>query len=81
MDEIKKENFDLKLRVDSLQERLNRAAPGNIEATITENVNLRVTNEALEGRDPDIQTDGRRGKHGSGGGKAACKNSVEQECK
>ena len=40
MDEIKKENFDLKLRVDSLQERLSRAAPGNIEATISENVKL-----------------------------------------
>ena len=48
MDEIKKENFDLKLRVDSLQERLNRTAPGNIESTITENVNLRVTNETLK---------------------------------
>jgi regulator of replication initiation timing len=48
MDEIKKENFDLKLRVDSLQERLSRSAPGNIESTINENVNLRVTNEALK---------------------------------
>lgn len=48
MDEIKKENFDLKLRVDSLQERLSRAAPGNIEATISENVGLRVANEALK---------------------------------
>lgn len=48
MDEIKKENFDLKLRVDSLQERLSRAAPGNIETTINENVGLRVANEALK---------------------------------
>lgn len=48
MDEIKKENFDLKLRVDSLQERLSRTAPGNIDATINENVNLRVTNETLK---------------------------------
>ena len=38
----------MKLRVDSLQERLSRAAPGNIEATINENVELRVANEALK---------------------------------
>jgi len=36
MDEIKKENFDLKLRVSLLQERLSRSTPENIESAISE---------------------------------------------
>lgn len=48
MDEIKKENFDLKLRLDTLQDRLAKLAPGNAEAAIAENVDLKVVNEALK---------------------------------
>ena len=36
MDEIKKENFDLKLRVSLLQERLSRSTPENIEGALSE---------------------------------------------
>ena len=36
MDEIKKENFDLKLRVSLLQERLSKSAPENIEGALNE---------------------------------------------
>jgi hypothetical protein len=36
MDEIKKENFDLKLRVSLLQERLSRSTPENIEGALNE---------------------------------------------
>ncbi len=36
MDEIKKENFDLKLRVSLLQERLARSTPDNIESALSE---------------------------------------------
>lgn len=36
MDEIKKENFDLKLRVSLLQERLSRLTPENIESALAE---------------------------------------------
>lgn len=36
MDEIKKENFDLKLRVSLLQERLSRLTPENIETALAE---------------------------------------------
>lgn len=47
MDEIKKENFDLKLRVSLLQERLSRLTPEGVDAALAENVELKVTNEAL----------------------------------
>lgn len=47
MDEIKKENFDLKLRVSLLQERLSRLTPESIEGALAENVELKVQNEAL----------------------------------
>jgi len=36
MDEIKKENFDLKLRVSLFQERLSRSTPENIEGALSE---------------------------------------------
>lgn len=36
MDEIKKENFDLKLRVSLLQDRLSRSTPENIESALSE---------------------------------------------
>ncbi len=36
MNEIKKENFDLKLRVSLLQERLSRSSPDNIEGALAE---------------------------------------------
>ena len=36
MDEIKKENFDLKLRVSLLQERLSRSTPESIETALSE---------------------------------------------
>lgn len=39
MDEIKKENFDLKLRVSLLQERLARLTPENIESALAEVLN------------------------------------------
>lgn len=41
MDEIKKENFDLKLRVSLLQERLSRSAPENIEGALSEVIKKR----------------------------------------
>jgi chromosome segregation ATPase len=47
MDEIKKENFDLKLRVSLLQERLMRVTPENVEGALSENVELKVRNETL----------------------------------
>jgi hypothetical protein len=36
MDEIKKENFDLKLRVSLLQDRLSRLTPDSIESALAE---------------------------------------------
>lgn len=36
MDEIKKENFDLKLRVSLLQERLSRSTPENVQSSLSE---------------------------------------------
>lgn len=36
MDEIKKENFDLKLRVSLLQERFSRSTPEHIEGSLNE---------------------------------------------
>lgn len=47
MDEMKKENFDLKLRVYHLEDRLRQLAPSNVDAALRENVELRVQNEAL----------------------------------
>lgn len=47
MDEMKKENFDLKLRVYHLEDRLRQLAPGNVDAALKENVELKVQNEAL----------------------------------
>ena len=44
MDEIKKENFDLKLRVSLLQERLSRSTPENIEGSLSE-VHLNINDE------------------------------------
>lgn len=47
IDEMKKENFDLKLKVYHLEDRLRQMAPGNVEAALKENVELKVQNEAL----------------------------------
>ncbi len=47
MDEIKKENFDLKLRVYHLEDRLRQMAPSNVDNALKENVELKVQNEAL----------------------------------
>lgn len=40
MDEIKKENFDLKLRVSLLQDRLSRSTPENIESALSEVITI-----------------------------------------
>jgi len=44
---MKKENFDLKLRVYHLEDRLRQMAPQNVDAALKENVELKVQNEAL----------------------------------
>lgn len=44
---MKKENFDLKLRVYHLEDRLRQMAPANVDNALKENVELKVQNEAL----------------------------------
>ncbi|KAG8833328.1 hypothetical protein FRC17_010860 [Serendipita sp. 399] len=42
IDQIKKENFSLKLKVHFLEERLAQLAPDHIEAALKQNINLKI---------------------------------------
>lgn len=47
-EEVKKENFALKLQLNELQGRMSRLAPGDLERTLKEHEDLLVKSEALQ---------------------------------
>ncbi|KIM72401.1 hypothetical protein PILCRDRAFT_53238, partial [Piloderma croceum F 1598] len=42
IDNLKKENFNIKLRVHFLEERLAQLAPDQIDAALKQNINLKI---------------------------------------
>ncbi|KAG1801892.1 microtubule associated-domain-containing protein, partial [Suillus subaureus] len=42
IDSLKKENFNIKLRVHFLEERLAQLAPDQIDAALKQNINLKI---------------------------------------
>ncbi|OIR57284.1 MAG: uncharacterized protein A8A55_1958 [Amphiamblys sp. WSBS2006] len=50
LDALKKENFDLKLRVFHLEDRLQSTLPASLEEAAAENIELRIKNDELKKR-------------------------------
>ncbi|PKC14618.1 hypothetical protein RhiirA5_258643, partial [Rhizophagus irregularis] len=47
IDEIKKENLNLKMQIYFLEERINKMSPDGMERALKENVDLKMQNQEL----------------------------------
>ncbi|EMD34205.1 hypothetical protein CERSUDRAFT_55205 [Gelatoporia subvermispora B] len=74
IDNLKKENFNIKLKVHFLEERLAQLAPDQIDAALKQNINLkielqqhRMDNKKLRKRMKELEEDIAQLQRGSGG--------------
>ncbi|KAI9140837.1 hypothetical protein BKA69DRAFT_1077983 [Paraphysoderma sedebokerense] len=57
IDEVKKENFGLKMRIYFLEERLAKMAPDNLNEALKENIELKIQNENYRNKLDNLESE------------------------